>query len=73
MKKAKVKGRSVQKTVEGNGRADEQMDRGDCITFHANVVGNEYIWGMHNTVLFSPTTSSHAVNRIRLCVETITF
>ena len=29
--------------VETNGQTDEQTDRGDCITSHANVVGKNYI------------------------------
>jgi len=42
-KKIKVKGQSVRKIrLETTGRTDGRTDGGDCITSHANVVGNNH-------------------------------
>jgi len=45
MQKLKVSGQSVSKTEwkQTDEQTDRRTDRGDCITSHANVVGNDEI------------------------------
>jgi len=58
MQKVKVKGHSVQRlewtqmdgwTGQTDGWTQKQMDGGDCITFCANVVSNQYQY--HNIII----------------------